>query len=591
MAHDIFLFTNNAASTLANSIASGDTVLSVVSGDGAKFPAPGVDEVAALTIVDTVLGLLEIVYITARSGDTMTIVRGREGTAPAPFGAGIVVSHRVTAATLLQFQTLAIPPSGGSVLREPSAGDSQQIETGAVDDVALTLKGAVGQTADLQQWLSSADAVLASLSDSGALVLADAMQALRLKSTQAGTENVPSIRVGGDLHGFRLSSGKLMAVVDNTDAGRFEIELVDLGNLDDLSLITKRVADLLYFPLVQGFLSLDQDDPYLDLRDTAGAAFPGFNRVRFYNGQETFSIGIHSDAEAPLGAFVVVPYDVNGATDHQFLIANVLAAHIAAVGTAVPNATTIITREKGDNRFTPIAHASDTGNPHSVIAGQVAYTGALGSDVQEALDTIEAQPEGGVISVYGRSGIISALVADYQAFYVRLTGSTMTGALLLPAGGSGAAAIRVDEAETLVAPKAPSADPTFTGTINGDIMILANGLTVKGELRIEQAVTLRTAALTSSANIALGMAGASKKTLTLDHDGEITVTGEIADQTVELWITQGTTGGTATWVGVDKWIGGVAPVLSVNTGDIDIIALVSASDGTTVIGQHMGTAA
>ncbi len=103
-------------------------------------------------------------------------------------------------------------------------------------------------------------------------------------------------------------------------------------------------------------------------------------------------------------------------------------------------------------------------------------------------------------------------------------------------------------------------------------------------------VTTPAAALTSSTGIALSMTGASKKTLTLDHDTTITVSGEIADQIVELWITQGSTGGTGAWSGVDKWVGGAAPVLSTTTGEIDMLTLSSASDGTTIIGQHIGVA-
>ncbi len=97
--------------------------------------------------------------------------------------------------------------------------------------------------------------------------------------------------------------------------------------------------------------------------------------------------------------------------------------------------------------------------------------------------------------------------------------------------------------------------------------------------------------LTSSSNaVALSMTGKNKKTLTLDETTTITVADEVADQVVELWITQGSTGGTAAWSGVDKWLGGSAPTLSTTTGEIDIIILASASDGTTIIGEHLGVA-
>ncbi len=97
--------------------------------------------------------------------------------------------------------------------------------------------------------------------------------------------------------------------------------------------------------------------------------------------------------------------------------------------------------------------------------------------------------------------------------------------------------------------------------------------------------------LTSSGNaVALVMTGANKKTLALGEDTTITVSAEVADQSAVIWITQTGAGGTAAWSGVDKWLGGSAPVLTVTIGSIDIIVLESATDGTTIVGMHLGVA-
>jgi len=77
----ILLFANNAHSSLAAPITSADTTVTLLSGTGSLFPSPAAGQGFKLTFNDLATGLLtEIVLCTARSGDTLTIVRGQEGT-------------------------------------------------------------------------------------------------------------------------------------------------------------------------------------------------------------------------------------------------------------------------------------------------------------------------------------------------------------------------------------------------------------------------------------------------------------------------------------------------------------------------------
>ena len=94
------LFTNNAATTLASSITSGDTSLTVASGGGALFPNPTAPDYFLVTLVGVSGTPTEIVQVTARSTDTFTIVRGQEGTTPSAFTGGDKVELRITAATM-----------------------------------------------------------------------------------------------------------------------------------------------------------------------------------------------------------------------------------------------------------------------------------------------------------------------------------------------------------------------------------------------------------------------------------------------------------------------------------------------------------
>lgn len=88
-------FTNNANSTLAAGIAAGDTICDVATGEGAKFPSLAAGEFFLATIEQG--GTTEIVKVTARSTDQLTIVRAQEGTTAAVFSAGAAIELRWTA--------------------------------------------------------------------------------------------------------------------------------------------------------------------------------------------------------------------------------------------------------------------------------------------------------------------------------------------------------------------------------------------------------------------------------------------------------------------------------------------------------------
>jgi len=91
--------TNNAISLVPNALASTATTITLTSGDGSKFPALGVDDFFFLTLID-VAGNFEIVKVTTRVDDTLTVTRGQEGTLAIPFPANSRAELRVTAASV-----------------------------------------------------------------------------------------------------------------------------------------------------------------------------------------------------------------------------------------------------------------------------------------------------------------------------------------------------------------------------------------------------------------------------------------------------------------------------------------------------------
>ena len=95
---DIQLFHNDpTGTTLAVALASGATSATVA--DGSAMASPAAGQYERLTITDGTN--IEIVTLTARSGNVLTIAREQEGTtSPASFSIGAVVQARVTAETL-----------------------------------------------------------------------------------------------------------------------------------------------------------------------------------------------------------------------------------------------------------------------------------------------------------------------------------------------------------------------------------------------------------------------------------------------------------------------------------------------------------
>lgn len=102
------LFANNASSTLASPISNSALSMTVASGEGARFPSPGAGDYFNITLCKVTSGIeseIEIVKVTARSGDIFTIQRAQEGTTAVAHASGDFVGMRVTAATMNEHET------------------------------------------------------------------------------------------------------------------------------------------------------------------------------------------------------------------------------------------------------------------------------------------------------------------------------------------------------------------------------------------------------------------------------------------------------------------------------------------------------
>lgn len=143
------LFINNAASTLASGITDVATSLTVATGKGALFPAPTGGDYFLLTLTQaTSETSWEVVKVTARTGDVMTIVRAQESTTAAAWATGDKAELRVTAETLNSLADDATVTAHTSNVSNPHTVTATQVGLGNVDN-----------TSDADKPVSSAQAI------------------------------------------------------------------------------------------------------------------------------------------------------------------------------------------------------------------------------------------------------------------------------------------------------------------------------------------------------------------------------------------------------------------------------------------------
>ena len=94
--------TNNAVTTLAASITNSATSITLAAGTGSLFPTLGVGDWFWGTLYNAT-NQLEVVKVTARTGDALTVIRGQDGTTAIAYSAGDGFDLRITAATFSNF--------------------------------------------------------------------------------------------------------------------------------------------------------------------------------------------------------------------------------------------------------------------------------------------------------------------------------------------------------------------------------------------------------------------------------------------------------------------------------------------------------
>jgi len=138
-------YSNNANTTLSSGI--NDSVTSAAVASGAVFPALSGGDYFYATIETASQDAREIVKVTARSGNTLTIVRAQDNTSAAAFSSGDNIELRVTAAVLEDATEPTTGITAGTVIASKAIiTDSNKDITGGRN---ITISGAL-DTASLE---------------------------------------------------------------------------------------------------------------------------------------------------------------------------------------------------------------------------------------------------------------------------------------------------------------------------------------------------------------------------------------------------------------------------------------------------------
>jgi len=170
---------NNAVSTLAASITAAATSISIQSADAGKFPVLAAGDWHPATIID-VSGNMEIVRVTARASNVLTVQRAQEATTAKAFAAGSRIDVRLTAAVI---SSLPKSKSDIGLSEVDNTSDADKPISTAQQNALDGLEDAIdGINSNLGKW-----------------VRVDAVQALTAAQKGQAVANIG----GGILSGFR----------------------------------------------------------------------------------------------------------------------------------------------------------------------------------------------------------------------------------------------------------------------------------------------------------------------------------------------------------------------------------------------------
>ena len=198
-------FKNNAVGYLSAAISSSDSSATLTTGGGASFPSLGAGEYFYATITAT-SGVYEIVKITSRSTDSISITRAQEGTTALAFPSGSIIELRITAqaitdaiadsSTDLQNNTFTANGTGTAVGLNIGSGKTLNAADGTV---LLPVTATPAQTAEGSVAWDSDDNLLTVGDGSSRKVMADTTTAQTLTNKTLTAPIIATISNTGTL--------------------------------------------------------------------------------------------------------------------------------------------------------------------------------------------------------------------------------------------------------------------------------------------------------------------------------------------------------------------------------------------------------
>lgn len=120
-------FKNNATGTIAGAIANTATTIALTAGHGARFPTLSGGQYFYATVRDATNNL-EVIKVTGNSADTLTVVRGQEGTTALTCSASSAIELRTTAASLAALHDEALVDANTATLTHAATAKATPVD-------------------------------------------------------------------------------------------------------------------------------------------------------------------------------------------------------------------------------------------------------------------------------------------------------------------------------------------------------------------------------------------------------------------------------------------------------------------------------
>lgn len=364
----MILYSNNASTTLASGISNSATTIVVATGTGSLFPTiSSVDDYFNVTLTDSAKHI-EIVTVTARTGDTFTVMRGMENTTARDWLASDILELRITKGLLDQLKLDATKDSALDALVVHNSGNETVQGTKTFSDGIITselqLSGGTGAQGTVT-W-NADEETLDLIQDGATLQLGQELQVHCRNNTVSNIGNAVVVMATGTIG---MSGRITIAPWDGTTDIKYILgvttEVIEAGTDGKVTTFGKvRDVDT---GAISGTLTTGVI--YAKTDGTGGLTYtkPASNAVPL-----AFLVSAESAPSANNGTIMVRVTPVSETILDHAEIAYGWGNHASAGYATASNLS---------------AHTSNTSNPHSVTATQV----GLGNVENKSSATIRSE--------------------------------------------------------------------------------------------------------------------------------------------------------------------------------------------------------